>query len=255
MTRNILRLPLLLLSGFVLAGATAAHAWETERITRTFPLAADGGISVSNVNGSIEIIAWDRPEVSLDAEIRGKTEDDLKRIRVEIDASASHVAIKTVREKKKVLLWGDEPRGEVIYKLRVPAGATLKKISSVNSNITIEGVRGDVDLSAVNGRIRASGLSGNGKFDTVNGSITAAYESTAAAAKIALEAVNGSCTLKLPANASARVRAGTVNGSISCDFPIKIEKSGRTTLRGTIGTGDTDIALESVNGGLRIASN
>lgn len=254
MTLKELRLPVLLLTGLTLAAAATARAWETEQISRTLPITADGTIVVDNVNGSIEIVAWDKPEVSLEAEIRGKSLEDLKRQRVEIEAGASRIVIKTVREKRKVFLWGDEPRGEVNYKLRVPATVSLEKIDSVNSSIKVEGVRGKVDLDTVNGRITATGLAADGRFDTVNGSITAEYDSLAGVNKVVLDTVNGSCTLRLPSEINARVRASSVNGSISCDFPIKLEKSGRHSLRGTIGTGATDIAMESVNGGLRIGS-
>lgn len=254
MTLKELRLPLLLLTGLTLAAATAAHAWETEKLQRTLPLAADGTLSLGNVNGSIEIVAWDRAEVAVDAEIRGKTKEDLARIKVEIDAQDTRIAIKTRYEKKPGFFGGNSPRGEVNYKVRVPAGANLRKIDSVNGSISVEGVRGAVDLDTVNGRIQAKGLAGDGRFATVNGSITADYDSAAATTKIALDTVNGSCTLRLPNDAGARLKASTVNGSVSCDFPIRIEKSGRHSLRGTIGTGAAEISLESVNGGLRVES-
>jgi hypothetical protein len=75
----------------------------------------------------VEIVAWDKPEVSIEAEIRGKTADDLQRIRVEFETDATHVAVKIKLEKKPGLFWGASPRGEVRYHLRVPAGVSLKK--------------------------------------------------------------------------------------------------------------------------------
>ena len=47
----------------------------------------------------MEIVAWDKPEVPIEAEIRGKTADDLQRIRVEFETDATHVAVKTKLEK------------------------------------------------------------------------------------------------------------------------------------------------------------
>jgi DUF4097 and DUF4098 domain-containing protein YvlB len=254
MTLKELRLPALLLAGFALAAPTLARAWETEKVSRTFPISADGTVSLDNVNGSIEITAWDRPEVAVEAEIRGKTADDLKRIRVEFESEATQLAVKTKLEKKPGLFWGDSPRGEVRYVLRVPAGVSLKKISTVNSSIKISGVRGDVTAATVNGRIEASGLSGGGKFGTVNGSIVADYAATAGVNRIDLDTVNGACTLRLPANSTGRLRADTVNGSVTCALPVTIEKSTRRSLRGAIGTGAMQISLESVNGALRVES-
>lgn len=254
MTMKALRLPALLLAGFALAAPTLARAWETEMVSRTFPISADGTVSLDNVNGAVEITAWDRPEVAIEAEIRGKTTDDLKRIRVEFESDATHLAVKTKLEKKPGLLWGDSPRGEVRYVLRVPAGVSLKKISTVNSSIKINGVRGEVTAATVNGRIEAGGLAGRGKFNTVNGSIVADYAGTTDVNRIDLDTVNGTCTLRLPASSTGRLRADTVNGSVTCALPVTIEKSSRRSLRGSIGTGAMQISLESVNGSLRVES-
>ncbi|MBM3853682.1 MAG: DUF4097 domain-containing protein [Verrucomicrobia bacterium] len=252
MTLRELRLPLFVLAGVVLAAPPLARAGETEKVTRTFPLAADGTVSLENVNGSVEIVAWDKPEVLVEAEIRGRTAEDVKCIRVEFEAEANRLAIKTKYERKDGLFWGTSPRGDVRYVLRVPAGASLKKISTVNSGIKVEGVRGEVQLSTVNGGIRANGLAGHGRFKTVNGSIHADYEATASVNRIDLDTVNGACTLRLPNGSNARLRADTVNGAVRCDLPVTVEKSTRRSLRGDIGTGGTLISLESVNGSLRI---
>ena len=40
---------------------------ETEKFEQTYPLSANGRVSVSNVNGSIVVEAWDRNEVHLEA--------------------------------------------------------------------------------------------------------------------------------------------------------------------------------------------
>lgn len=254
MTLKELRLPVFLLAGLVVAASSIARAAETEQISRTFPITADGTVALDNVNGAIEITAWDRPEVSVEAEIRGKTADDLKRIRVEFESEANRLVVRTKHEKKAGLLWGDSPRGEVRYVLHVPAGVSLKKISTVNSSIKIAGVRGEVTVATVNGRIEASGLSGGGKFGTVNGSIVADYAATEGVNRIDLDTVNGACTLRLPASSTGRLRADTVNGSVSCALPVTIEKSSRRSLRGSIGSGAMQISLESVNGSLRVES-
>ena len=47
---------------------TAASAKVTEKFSQTYPLDANGSIRLENVNGSVEIIAWDKNEVALEAE-------------------------------------------------------------------------------------------------------------------------------------------------------------------------------------------
>ena len=229
-----------------------ASAKVSEKFSQTYPLAANGTIRLDNVNGSVEIIAWDKAEVSLEAEKRARNEEALGHLHLKIESSARKLTIKTEYEKKWKF-W-ENAQAEVHYKLMVPAGVSLDKIDVVNSSIRITGVKGEVTVDSVNGSIEADGLAGAGDFDTVNGSITVSYAAMPAASDgISLDTVNGSCTLKLPASAGFRLDADTVNGRVSCDFPITLEKSGKHDLRGTVAGGGPSIELDSVNGSLTVA--
>lgn len=249
MTLRELRLPLLACAAVV--AVVALQAKVTETFKQTYPLAADGVIQLDNVNGSIKIVAWDKAEVSLEAERSGKTDDDLKRITLEIDPQPAKLTIKTKYEKKDSP-WGDFPRGGVDYVLMVPANARLQKIGSVNSNITVTGVKGEMTLKTVNGRIKAEDIAAVGKFETVNGGINVKYGALPATGKIELESVNGSTTLVVPKDAEFDLKAGNVNGGVSCSLPITLSKSGRHSLRGRVGAGGPEVELESVNGSLSV---
>lgn len=230
----------------------SAHASVSEKFAQTYPLDANGAVSLSNVNGQVEIIAWDKNEVSLEAEKIASDDDGLKRIKLDIDHSPSHLRIKTEFEKKWTF-WGNN-RAEVRYKLHVPATASLKKIDVVNASVTVRGVKGYVNLDAVNGSIDAKGLGGGGRFDTVNGSIHASFDVVNATDRIVLDTVNGSCTATLPAKAAFTLKADSVNGHIECEFPITIGKSGRRHLAGKVNGGGAEVILDSVNGGLSVLS-
>ncbi len=252
-----------LLVATALFAAGSALATVTETVNKTYVLAADGIVSLENVNGDVEITGWDKNEVRIDAEKRARNDEDLQKISIRFSSTnldinghgASKLSIKTEIPKGHFgFLWfgNSNVRGEVRYKLMVPFGAHLEKIDVVNSDITVREVRGPMNLDTVNGRIRATGLAADGRFDTVNGSISVSFDSVKNARRITLDTVNGPCTLRLPADAGGRVNADTVNGRVSCDFPIRLESTGRHSLRGVIGDGETDIVLDSVNGSLRI---
>ncbi|HWA28938.1 MAG TPA: hypothetical protein VG734_25020 [Lacunisphaera sp.] len=238
----------LLLSTALLA--TAASAKVTEKFSQTYPLDANGTIRVENVNGTVEIVAWDKAEVSLEAEKSARTEEGLQRMQIKIDATNRRLAVKTEMEKKWKF-W-DNMNAQVHYKLMVPAGVSLERIDVVNANIEVTDVKGDVNLSTVNGGVDARGLAGAGHFESVNGSLRVAYAALPASGNIGLETVNGSCKLLVPPGAAFDLSAETVNGHISCDFPITLQKSGRRELRGPVNGGGPRVSLESVNGGLSV---
>lgn len=244
---NSLRLPALLAAAFLV---TVASASVTEKFSQTYPFNADGVVSLSNINGDIEIVAWDRNEISLDAEKIASDAAGLERMKIVIEHSPARLNVKTEHDQKWKF-WGNY-RSEVRYKLRVPAGVALRKINVVNSSISVRGVTGYVDLDAVNGRIEAEGLASGGRFDTVNGSIRVAFAKVTAAHEIILDTVNGSCTLELPADAAFHLKADTVNGRITCDFPVTLTEKSRTDLAGTINGGGARVVLDSVNGALAV---
>jgi hypothetical protein len=233
--------------------AGIARATVTETFKQTYPLTADGVVQLENVNGAVEITAWDKSEVALEAEKSAPDDEYLKRIHIVIEAASDRLSIKTQYEKKWSFSGND--RGEVHYKLKVPAGVSLKKIAVVNSDITVRGVTGAVELETVNGGISAAGLAGAGHFNTVNGSIAVEYTKLAASGKIVLDTVNGSCRISVPKTAAFEFVADSVNGGISCDLPITLEKSGRHHLRGTVGGGGPQISMDSVNGSLTVKAN
>jgi len=245
-----------LLSLFLLlvVAVSAARADVTEQISRTYPLPADGVIRLENVNGNITIIAWDRNEVSLEAEKRGRDEEDLKRITVDIDAQPGRLTVKaTIAKAPGGWLSGKGSRAAVRFELRVPRQAHLEQIGSVNASINVEGVRGPMTLKAVNGAIRATDLAADTEIESVNGSITAEFASLEKVQKVDLESVNGRVNVTLPPDASARIEARTTNGRTSIEQAITLKESSRRKLSGSIGSGDGPLVrAETTNGSVSI---
>jgi hypothetical protein len=227
-----------------------AHAKVTSTFTQTYPLTADGVIRIENVNGLVEITAWDKNEVSLVAEKNAPTDDDLQRLEMKIESKPDRLSIKTERKKKS--MFDGNWRGEVTYRLSVPAHVVLEKIAVVNATIKITDVKGRVEIETVNGEVKVTGAESNGRFKTVNGTISVAYADVSAVKDIAIESVNGSCSLRLPANAPFRVEGHTVNGGVHCDSPVTVDKSGWGKFIAHVGEGGPSIDFHAVNGDLNV---
>jgi DUF4097 and DUF4098 domain-containing protein YvlB len=130
----------------------------------------------------------------------------------------------------------------------------MDKVSTVNGDIEIRTMSGNVKAETVNGDLVASGLVADVDLETVNGGVNAEFDSLGSGQRVSAEAVNGRIVLELPADTSARVHAETVNGSIDADdFNLVVDKGfvGREC-DGQIGDGDARISLDTVNGSIRI---
>lgn len=242
----------------VLTPQTVIQGDETERLDKTFPLNPNGRISLSNVNGSITVEAWDRNEVKLEALKVADSKERLSQVEIKIDATSDYLKISTEygdwRNGQRTWNCNKDCRLEVQYKLMVPRNAVLNEIETVNGSVTISNTANITNASAVNGNVKATNLRGTAKIETVNGISEVDFDSIANDGKITLSTVNGKVNLLLPSDIDATLKADTVNGSISNEFGLPIRKGkyvGRD-LYGKIGDGKVRINLESVNGGLNI---
>lgn len=252
------QLPLSARNGYVETNAKqVVRLDETERFEQTYPLTANGRISVSNVNGPITIEAWDRNEVRLEAVKTAENREYLQDVQIKIDARPDSLRVETDYDALKRRRSGQRQnigKLEVAYKLQVPRGAILDEIEAVNGSVTVSNMTNVTKISAVNGEIRATNLRGTAVLETVNGTVEADFATLERTSQITLTTVNGRANLVIPSDADATIRADTVNGNIINDFGLPVRRGqyvGRD-LYGRVGSGDARIKLNSVNGPLTV---
>ncbi|HKS97246.1 MAG TPA: hypothetical protein VJV74_14070 [Terriglobia bacterium] len=221
----------------------------TEEFHHTYPLNADGRVSLENVNGNVHISAWGRNEVKVDAIKFAGDSDRLADITIEIDAHADSIHIKT---RYPHHLFNNNPGG-VEYTLTVPQGARLDKIDLVNGSLDIDGVTGDLKGSLVNGSVKAHATRGGTELSTVNGRVELTVDDANLKKPISLSSVNGGLVLNLPPDVNARLSASSVTGGINSDFQIAVHGwfVGHS-LEGQLGSGGPEIHLSDVNGRISI---
>jgi DUF4097 and DUF4098 domain-containing protein YvlB len=230
---------------------------ETERFAQTYPLSADGSVSVSNVNGSISVDVWDRSEVKLEYVKTADTKENLAEVEIKIDARQDTFRVETDYGDGRRRNSGERRnygKLQVEYRLTVPRNAVLDAIETVNGSVSITGGGSLTKASSVNGQVRATNLRGTANLSTVNGTVEADFDQLQTGSRISLNTVNGTVNLVIPSNADATVKADTVNGNIVNDFGLPVRKGeyvGRD-LYGRIGSGDVQIRLNSVNGTLSV---
>jgi len=221
--------------------ALAPPAFAAQNITKRAAVAADAAVDVSNVQGRVDVTAWDRNEVELLAVLESDKDT------LEFVASEREVRIE-VRRPERHKHWDGED-DDANLTLRVPKGVRLA-VSTVSADIGVSGVRGEQRLNTVSGDLRTqafdesvstrsvsgditlSGQGGKGAVstDNVSGSsvvtgIRGAYDggavsgdidvSIAAAERLNAKTVSGDVRANAELTSAARVSLGSVSGEIS----------------------------------------
>jgi len=237
----VLTVPLL----FLCAASSFAY---TQVFQQTYPLPSGGRFALANVNGSVQVEGWGRDEVEVRALKTTEGDDsDLERVRIEVDTAHNGVAVNTrYPTDSEVPVFVD-------YQIRVPYHIFLSDIATVNGSISVRGVEGTGDLHSVNGNVEVTDSAGRFGAHTTNGNIVFGLTRLADGRPMALETVNGSVILGLPADARGDIRARSMNGAFTSDLPALVHSAyGGRGFRGTLGTGGGAISLRTVNGAIRI---
>lgn len=241
-------------------GATGAQREQLrDEFHQTYPLAASGRVTLHNINGAVHIQGWERNEVRVDAVKRAYTRARLDEARIEVNADADGIQIRTRYPDEEQTWDDDEPHrynnpASVEYTLSVPRAARLENIELINGNLDLADLSGEVNASSINGKLSARNLSGEAKLSTINGTLDAAFNQLNGAKPITLGSVNGTVLLTVPSDANADVRASTIHGEITNEFGLPVHH-GRfvgNDLAGQLGTGGARIRLNNVNGTIQI---
>jgi hypothetical protein len=215
--------------------------------SKTVPLVNGGVVNLENVNGSVELRGWDRDAVEIHAvKTARRAASDLDRVEIEVRSQPGRVEILTHYPKDQGV------DVSVEYEVRVPKGAVLEHVATVNGNVRIAGVAGGGDLRTINGNVEAYGCAGSLSARTTNGNIREELWSLGST-EMALETVNGSVILALPQDAGAELDARSMNGDVHSGLPIAVTSAfAPGSFHGTLGAGGALLHIHTVNGAIQL---
>jgi hypothetical protein len=224
-------------------------------------VAAGKTVEVKGVSGSIRAEPSSGGNVEVVVVRKGRS--DPTKVTIEVVEHEGGVTLCAMYPVKP----GDEPNvckpgegghlgsgrynAEASFAVMVPAGVNFAG-RTTNGSVKALDLGGNVAARTVNGSVTFE-TEGYGQASTVNGSINAQMGRADWAGALDFESVNGSITVRMPDQASTRVKASAVNGRITVDFPLSAE--GENTKRhvaGVIGGGGREMNLSAVNGSVKI---
>ena len=188
---------------------------------------APATISVDNAVGSIDIEAWDKPSVEINATKRGPNYDTVNAIKISVEPNGSTLTVNTQFPAMST-------NAKVEYTIHAPAHTALKLVQSV-------------------GAIKSIGFTGDVQEHTSTGAIEASMAELGGSQQLHMDVSVGAIRLSLPANTDAAVTATTSVGGIKSDFPLSTDRTmvGQYA-RGKIGNGNAVAELSVSTGGIEI---
>jgi len=230
--------------------------WYNDRLVgnceiREQTLAPSGGaISIDGrQNGGVSVKGWDQNQV-------------LVRARVQTGAPTEAEAAELARQIRietsgaKIFASGPESRRDyhwdVSFEVFVPRRADLS-IETHNGGIAIAEVNGRIDFNATNGGVVLKRVGGTVRGSTTNGGLVVELSGDRWDGEtLDVSTTNGGVVMSVPENYSAHLETGTVNGSISVDFPVTVQGRINKELAVNLGSGGATVKATTTNGGVRV---
>jgi hypothetical protein len=247
MLRPILRTAVLFILALTVSSAAPSFA-KSKDFNHSYPLQPGGSFELQNVNGPVQVEGWDRDVIEIHAvKIAKEKESDLDRVSIEVNAKPNDVSVITRYPQNE----GVEVAVE--YTIRVPHGAHVEHIGTVNGTLKIAGVESVEELRTVNGNIEVYEGGGSVHAHTTNGNVHLELSRALNEKGMAAETTNGSVLLAVPQDTQANLEARSLNGNFYSELPFSQEAAERPReMRGKFGKGGAPIRLNTVNGGIQI---
>jgi hypothetical protein len=247
-------------------------------------VSGETSITAAGAAGEIRVVA--RKRVSAGSEDRAKRLLQNLEVRMEQRGEELHIEPHLYEQERG---WLDLFRGKrfrVDFEITVPAECAIDA-QTVSGEISIEGVRGPLEVQSVSGDVRLEDIQGPMRLKSVSGDVdcrryvghlegnTVSGDVTivgAALRSILLHTVSGDVSVEgrldprkehrfksisgdvelALSEPDATIEYRTASGDVECDLPARIVRRGRKEYSVVLGAGQARIAVKTVSGDLTV---
>lgn len=209
------------------------------------PIAIDGGES-----GGMTVMGSNRDDVRILYRVttRARTEQRARALAAEIQLERTHGWLRSDGPEASRNEWW-----AVEVKAWVPHASRLA-LKVENGPLGVRDVHGTMDLNSINGPMSLVDLGGAVEARVENGPLHVALAGPRwDGAGLDAEAQNGPVNLVLPADYSARLVTGTINGPAAFDYALEARVRGHDWIMTTLGKGGPPVRVVTSNGPFHIA--
>ncbi|AXK71692.1 hypothetical protein DWG18_04890 [Lysobacter sp. TY2-98] len=217
-------------------------------INQTRPLDPRGRVEIENVKGSIDVRAWDRPEVK----IEGTLGEGVEKLEIEGSGDSLRIAVKYPESHGFGRLMGGRSSEPTTLRITVPTRADLD-ISAVSADVTAWGVApSKLSIDNVSGNTKVAAAADRVDVNSVSGDV----DLTINRADVDVQSVSGD--IRLSGRLGRDIGVESVSGGINVDvIDSQVERFEGTSVSGDIGI-QTALApharmkLETVSGDVKL---
>jgi hypothetical protein len=267
------------------------HDGPMQRDEKRFHVTGVSDVSLVTFDGSVDVRGWDRDEVFVEIEKRAADKNQLNEIEVVSDQQGNQIRVEARRPADTKYGWGRFAGPSRSAKLiaSVPMGSNVL-VRSGDGNITVERVKGRLDLRTSDGdlngidltgdvsartgdgRVRLDGIDGicdvvtgdgnisiSGRFDllrarTSDGTLTLkAFPGSQLSDDWHLQTGDGNIVFYLPDAMNAEIEAEANDGAAKADSALALRVEAdlpKRLLRGTLGTGGRLVRVSTGDGSI-----
>lgn len=236
----------------------------TDYFDREYPINEQTIVSVSNINGQIEITGWDGDNVTIYA-VKKTTfgVEELRNVNISVSQTGNHLEIVTKYTGQKLI------QASVDYSIKVPYNVTIGTITTSNGGILISKTKGDLSVSSSNGaiiindvdgvvtavtsnaHIEIQNTTGIGDLRTSNGAISAEVQSIQD--DITIDTSNAAVTVYVNPFMNATWEMTTSNGKVKLQgISLNISLLEDTHVIGTLGIDGQKIDIHTSNANIYV---
>jgi DUF4097 and DUF4098 domain-containing protein YvlB len=190
----------------LLLASFGVHAEDSTTFDRQVAADPHGVVDVSSTSGSIEVSGWDRPEVSVHADLGADVDH------VEVMSEQGRTVVKVLLRPHMMSSFFSGGRKDTHLRVQIPRGSELD-VSTVSADVTSDGVQGVQRLHSVSGDIADELGSADLELKTVSGDVK--LRGHGQAARLIVGTVSGDVHLDHGAGA---LEVTTVSGEITASL-------------------------------------
>jgi DUF4097 and DUF4098 domain-containing protein YvlB len=283
----------LLLAVAVAANAACSIDLNAEQYVgkeeKNFSVSGKAEVVLKTFDGSIQVQAWEKPQVAVTIERRAGSQAEAEALKVTTQQTGNRIVVEAVQPERTEVHVGWERGRSVAFVVMVPRETDLDARSG-DGSISVSGITGTVDAHSGDGSITARDLTGQVGLHTGDGSVDVenvsgglnvetgdgsvkikgaprslrahtgdgsvdldVISTTAPSEDWELTTGDGGVRVALPAGFNAELDAHTGDGGIDAnEWGLRASGEERNDLRGTIGSGGRTLRIRTGDGAISL---